>query len=106
MRGKFHLYTQLDAMDCGPSCLRMIAKYYGKNYSLQSLRARSFISRNGVSRSGVRLCQRAGEERLSRSDGRRHVCGGNLFTRRTADQLRQVVARFARTERHCGYHPC
>ncbi len=36
MRGKFHLYTQLDAMDCGSSCLRMIAKYYGKNYSLQT----------------------------------------------------------------------
>ena len=53
MRGKFHLYTQLDAMDCGPSCLRMIAKYYGKNYSLQSLRARSFISRNGVSMLGI-----------------------------------------------------
>lgn len=24
---------QLDAMDCGPSCLRMVAKYYGKTYS-------------------------------------------------------------------------
>ena len=26
---------QLDTMDCGPTCLRMIAKYYGRNYSLQ-----------------------------------------------------------------------
>ena len=36
-------YLQLDAMDCGPTCLRMIAKYYGKNYSLQTLRERSFL---------------------------------------------------------------
>ena len=45
----FPHYLQLDAMDCGPSCLRMIAKYYGKSYSLQTLRARSFITREGVS---------------------------------------------------------
>ncbi|WP_354668500.1 cysteine peptidase family C39 domain-containing protein, partial [uncultured Phocaeicola sp.] len=31
---KYPHYLQLDAMDCGPTCLRMIAKYYGKNYSL------------------------------------------------------------------------
>ena len=36
---RFPHYIQLDAMDCGPSCLRMIAKYYGKTYSLQTLRA-------------------------------------------------------------------
>lgn len=40
-------------MDCGPSCLRMIAKYYGRNYSLQTLRARSFITREGVSMLGI-----------------------------------------------------
>ena len=36
---KYPHYLQLDAMDCGPTCLRMIAKYYGKNYSLQTLHA-------------------------------------------------------------------
>lgn len=46
-------YVQLDAMDCGPTCLRMIAKYYGKNYSLQTLRKRSFITREGVSMLGI-----------------------------------------------------
>lgn len=45
--------VQLDAMDCGPSCLRMIAKYYGRSYSLQYLRERSFITRNGVSMLGI-----------------------------------------------------
>ena len=33
---KFPHYLQLDAMDCGPTCLRMIAKFYGKNYSLRN----------------------------------------------------------------------
>lgn len=40
-------------MDCGPTCLRMIAKYYGKNYSLQYLRSRSYITREGVSMLGI-----------------------------------------------------
>lgn len=44
---------QLDKMDCGPACLRMIAKFYGKNYSLQTLREHSYISRDGVSLMGL-----------------------------------------------------
>jgi ATP-binding cassette, subfamily B, bacterial len=40
-------------MDCGPTCLRMIAKYYGKTYSLQFLRSRSFITKSGVSMMGI-----------------------------------------------------
>ena len=39
----FPHYLQLDAMDCGPTCLRMIAKYYGKNYSLQTLRLKPSV---------------------------------------------------------------
>jgi len=27
---KFPFYRQLDQKDCGPTCLKMIAKYYGK----------------------------------------------------------------------------
>src|SRR6056297_3550327 len=50
---KFPHYQQHDAMDCGPSCLRMIAKHYGKNYSLQTLRDRSYITREGVSMLGI-----------------------------------------------------
>lgn len=53
MRKSFPHYIQLDAMDCGPTCLRMIAKFYGKTYSLQTLRAHSFISREGVSMLGI-----------------------------------------------------
>ena len=40
-------------MDCGPSCLRMIAAFYGKTYSLQKLRNLSHISREGVSLLGL-----------------------------------------------------
>ena len=36
-------------MDCGPTCLRMIAKHYGKHYTLATLRQHSFITREGVS---------------------------------------------------------
>ena len=50
---KFQHYKQLDSMDCGPSCLRMIARFYGKSYSLQYLRSRSYITRTGVSMLGI-----------------------------------------------------
>ncbi len=50
---KFPFYKQLDAMDCGPACLRMIAAYYGRQYSLQALRELSDISREGVSLEGI-----------------------------------------------------
>ena len=49
----FTTYTQLDAMDCGPTCLRMIAKHYGRHYSLETLRQHSFITREGVSMLGI-----------------------------------------------------
>ena len=53
MRLKFPHYRQLDAMDCGPTCLRMIAKHYGRSYTLQTLRQQSFITREGVSMLGI-----------------------------------------------------
>lgn len=40
---------QLDRKDCGPACLKIIARYYGKYYSLQYLRDACGISREGVS---------------------------------------------------------
>ena len=50
---RFPVYKQLDSMDCGPACLRMIAKYYGRSYSLQSLRDKCQINRQGVSMLGI-----------------------------------------------------
>lgn len=46
-------YPQLDSMDCGATCLRMIAKYYGKHYTLESLRDKTYITREGVSLLGI-----------------------------------------------------
>jgi ATP-binding cassette subfamily B protein len=40
-------------MDCGPTCLRIIAKHHGRTYTLQTLRERSFITRQGVSMLGI-----------------------------------------------------
>ncbi|NDV64203.1 peptidase domain-containing ABC transporter [Bacteroides sp. 224] len=40
---------QMDAKDCGPACIKIIAKYYGKYYSLQYLRDLCGITREGVS---------------------------------------------------------
>ncbi len=51
--GSLPFYRQLDAMDCGPTCLRMVARHYGKNHSLQYLRERCYIDRQGVSLKGI-----------------------------------------------------
>ena len=53
MSKTFPFYKQHDAMDCGAACLRMIAKYYGKHYSLESLREKTYITREGVSMLGI-----------------------------------------------------
>lgn len=50
---KFPHYKQLDKMDCGPTCLRIVAKYYGRNYTVQRLREISGINRLGVSLLGI-----------------------------------------------------
>jgi ATP-binding cassette, subfamily B, bacterial len=49
----FPYYHQPDAKDCGPTCLRMVAKHYGRSYTLQNLREKSFITRAGVSMLGI-----------------------------------------------------
>ena len=53
MENKFPFYQQPDAMDCGPTCLRMVAKYYGKNVSLQDIRILSETTREGSSLLGL-----------------------------------------------------
>lgn len=50
---RFPHYLQHDAADCGPASLRMIAKYYGKEYSAEMLRRHCYISREGVSMLGI-----------------------------------------------------
>ncbi|MBY0481824.1 MAG: peptidase domain-containing ABC transporter [Chitinophagaceae bacterium] len=50
---KFHYFHQPDSMDCGPACLQMIAKHYGKSIGLQSLREISQIGKEGVNMLGI-----------------------------------------------------
>lgn len=49
----FPHYSQLDSIDCGPTCLRIITKYYGRNYTLKHLRDKFYITRDGVSMQGI-----------------------------------------------------
>lgn len=44
---KFSHYRQADHKDCGPTCLKIIAKYYGKTINIQELRDFSETTREG-----------------------------------------------------------
>jgi ATP-binding cassette, subfamily B, bacterial len=54
---KLHLtlpfVQQHEAMDCGPACLSMVAKYHGFNFPLSYLRSISHLDREGVSLAGI-----------------------------------------------------
>ncbi len=49
----FPHYHQPDQMDCGPTCLRMVAKHYGRTISLEKLRRISETTRAGSSLQGI-----------------------------------------------------
>lgn len=57
MFNKYPVFEQYDHKDCGPTCLRMIAKYYGHDYSLEFLRERSYQQKTGTNFRG--LCDAA-----------------------------------------------
>lgn len=48
-----NIYLQKDAMDCGPSCLAMIAKHYGKQFDQGILRQICALGKDGVSLLGI-----------------------------------------------------
>lgn len=50
---KFPYYPQPDSKDCGPTCLKIIAKYYGKTIPLQQIRNISETTREGSSLLGL-----------------------------------------------------
>ncbi|MFT6947462.1 MAG: ATP-binding cassette subfamily B protein [Vicingaceae bacterium] len=53
MKRKFPFYKQLDQKDCGPTCLQIIAKHFGKIYSIDYLREKSHITQQGSSLGGI-----------------------------------------------------
>ena len=70
----FPHFPQMESVDCGPASLKMIAKYYGKSYSMQTLREWCFISREGVSMQGI-------------SDAAEYIGFRTLGVRMTFEQL-------------------
>ena len=45
----FPVEYQMDSQDCGPASLKIIAKHFGRYYSLQYLRDRCGITNQGIS---------------------------------------------------------
>lgn len=50
---KFKTYQQLDSSDCGATCLKMVAKHYGRNVDLNYLRDLSYLNRDGAPLLGI-----------------------------------------------------
>ncbi|CAL2112303.1 ABC transporter ATP-binding protein [Tenacibaculum sp. 190130A14a] len=50
---KFPSYQQTEAKDCGPTCIKIIAKHYGKTINTQQLRKLSETTREGSSLLGL-----------------------------------------------------
>jgi ATP-binding cassette subfamily B protein len=49
----FPFYLQPDTTDCGPTCLRIVSKFYGKTIPLQNIRNLSETTREGSSLLGL-----------------------------------------------------
>ena len=49
----FPKYTQSDIMDCGPTCLRIIALYYGRDVAINKARSLCYTSHDGTSLLGL-----------------------------------------------------
>jgi ATP-binding cassette, subfamily B, bacterial len=49
----FFTYRQLETVDCGSTCLRMVAKHYSRSLSAQVLREAAEIGKDGVNMLGI-----------------------------------------------------
>lgn len=74
----FPFYQQHDEMDCGATCLRMVARYHGRFFSLESLRQLTYIGKQGVTMLGI-------------SDAAEHIGLQTLAVQTTYDQLQRVI---------------
>lgn len=52
-RKKFPFFKQLDSKDCGPTCIRILLKHYGKNTSISVLREKVETSKQGSNLYGM-----------------------------------------------------
>lgn len=53
MKLKFPSYQQTEAKDCGPTCIKIISKHFGKTINTQKLRQLSETTREGSSLMGI-----------------------------------------------------
>lgn len=53
---KFPFFRQLEANDCGPTCIQMVTAYYGNKYSLRQLKDICNITRQGISAFDIVNC--------------------------------------------------
>lgn len=74
----FPFYQQHDEMDCGATCLRMVARYHGRFFSLENLRELTYIGREGVTMLGI-------------SDAAEHIGLQTLAVQTTYEQLSSVI---------------
>jgi len=74
----FPFYQQHDEMDCGATCLRMVARYHGRFFSLETLRELTYIGKQGVTMLGI-------------SDAAEHIGLQTLAVQTTYDQLNSVI---------------
>lgn len=56
---RFRFYHQVEKSDCGITCLKMIARYYGRVIPLKYLRNVADISRSGISMRDLKACASA-----------------------------------------------
>ena len=52
---KFKPYRQYDSSDCGITCIRMIANYYGRQYPLEYLQNLIYANKLGVNFNSLKI---------------------------------------------------
>lgn len=77
-RNGFEWVEQHDSMQCGVSCLAMICRYYGKNYSLDYLDNFCHANVSGVSMLGI-------------ADGARNIGLNTMTVAASIDELKEIV---------------
>ncbi len=58
MRRPFRCYRQLEHSDCGLTCIRMIARHYGKKVPIRHLHSLTDLNRLGMSLKDITDCCR------------------------------------------------
>lgn len=53
MLKRFPFYKQMDQMDCGATCLRMVCKHYGQSVSIHRIRRLCQTTKDGVNLLGI-----------------------------------------------------